>query len=190
MVWIAFLGISCEIYRMCMPQIAFEDKSALVQEMAWCHQGKKPLSGPREITKWKDSKQNPEKNKTSIDVPQILYGTKSRWSIFWHSKRFSIAVSFVVTGMPVTSLFFALFPYCFDMITSSNGHIFRVTGPLCGEFTGHRWIPHTKASDAELWCFFDLRMNKRLSKQSWRWWFETLSRPLWRHCNEVPKIQD
>ena len=24
---------------------------------------------------------------------------------------------------------------------------------FCGEFTGHRWIPHTKASDAELWCF-------------------------------------
>ena len=23
----------------------------------------------------------------------------------------------------------------------------RVTGPLCGEFTGHRWIPLTKASD-------------------------------------------
>ena len=31
--------------------------------------------------------------------------------------------------------------------------------------------------------FFDLRLNKRLSKQSWSWWFETLSRPLWRHCN-------
>ena len=39
------------------------------------------------------------------------------------------------------------------MMTSSNGSIFRVTGPLCGDFTGHRWIPHTKASDAELWCF-------------------------------------
>ena len=39
------------------------------------------------------------------------------------------------------------------MMTSSNGNFFRVTGPLCGEFTGHRWIPHTKASDAELWCF-------------------------------------
>ena len=35
----------------------------------------------------------------------------------------------------------------------TNGNIFRVTGHLCGEFTGHRWIPHTKASDAELWCF-------------------------------------
>ena len=42
---------------------------------------------------------------------------------------------------------------CSDMMTSSNANIFRVTGPLCGEFTGHRWIPRTKASDAELWCF-------------------------------------
>ena len=39
-----------------------------------------------------------------------------------------------------------------DMMTSSNGNIFRVTGHLCGEFTGPRWIPHTMASDAELWC--------------------------------------
>ena len=40
---------------------------------------------------------------------------------------------------------------CF-MMTSSNGNIFRVTDQLCG-VTGHRWIPRTKASDAELWCF-------------------------------------
>ena len=46
----------------------------------------------------------------------------------------------------------------------------------------HQWIPLTKASDAELWCFSDLRLNKRLSKQSWGWWFETPSRSLWRHC--------
>ena len=39
-----------------------------------------------------------------------------------------------------------------SMMTSSNGNIFRVTGHLCGEFTGPRWIPRTKASDAELWC--------------------------------------
>ena len=38
------------------------------------------------------------------------------------------------------------------MKTSSNGNLFRVTGPLWGEFTGHRWIPLIKASDAELWC--------------------------------------
>ena len=39
------------------------------------------------------------------------------------------------------------------MMTSSNGNIFRVSGPLCGEFTGQRWIPCTKASDAEILCF-------------------------------------
>ena len=42
----------------------------------------------------------------------------------------------------------------FSMMTSSNGNIFRVTGSLGGKFTGHRLIPLTKASDAELWCFF------------------------------------
>ena len=40
------------------------------------------------------------------------------------------------------------------MMASSYGSIFRVTGPLCGEFTGHRWILLTKASDAELGCFW------------------------------------
>ena len=71
------------------------------------------------------------------------------------------------------------------MMTSSNGNIFRVTGHLCGEFTGPWWIPRTKASDEELWCFLWSASHKRLSKQSPGWWFETPSRPLWRHCNEL-----
>ena len=36
--------------------------------------------------------------------------------------------------------------------------------------------------------FFHLCLNKRLSKQSLGWWFETPSRPLWRHCNAA-KLQ-
>ena len=44
-----------------------------------------------------------------------------------------------------------------------------------GEFPTQR--PVTRGFDV----FFDLRPNKRLSKQSWGWWFETPSRPLWRH---------
>ena len=39
--------------------------------------------------------------------------------------------------------------------------------------------PVTRSFDV----FFDLRLNKRLSKQSWGWWFETTSHPLWRHSN-------
>ena len=37
----------------------------------------------------------------------------------------------------------------FCLMTSSNGNTFRVTGHLCRELTGPRWIPHTKASDAD-----------------------------------------
>ena len=50
--------------------------------------------------------------------------------------------------------------------------------PVTGEFHAQR--PGTRSFDV----FFDLHLNKRLSKQSWGWWFEMLSRPLWRHCNE------
>ena len=57
--------------------------------------------------------------------------------------------------------------------------------PFVWGFTGHQWIPHTKPSDMELWCFFfDLHLNKRLSKHSWGWWFETPSCSLWRHCDD------
>ena len=49
--------------------------------------------------------------------------------------------------------------------------------PVPGEFSTQR--PVTRIFDV----YFDLRPNKRLSKQSWGWWFETLSYPLWRHRN-------
>ena len=51
--------------------------------------------------------------------------------------------------------------------------------PASGEFPAQR--PVTRSFDV----FFDLCLNKRLRKQSWGWRFETLSRPLWRHCNST-----
>ena len=60
--------------------------------------------------------------------------------------------------------FFALLAICAE------------NSPVPGEFPTQR--PVTRS-------VFDLRLNKRLSKQSWGWWFETLSRPLWRHCNAL-----
>ena len=39
--------------------------------------------------------------------------------------------------------------------------------------------PVTRSFDV----FFDMRLNKRLSKQPWGWWFETPSWSLWRQCN-------
>ena len=49
--------------------------------------------------------------------------------------------------------------------------------PVPGEFPTQR--PVTRSFDV----YFDLRPDKRLSKQSWGWWFETLSHSLWRHRN-------
>ena len=71
-----------------------------------------------------------------------------------------------------------------NMMTSSNGNIFRVTGPLCGEFTGPGEFPTQRPVTRSFDVYFDLRLNKRLSKQSWGWWFETLLCSLWRHRNE------
>ena len=51
--------------------------------------------------------------------------------------------------------------------------------PVPGEFPAQR--PMARSFDV----FFDLRLNKRFSKPSWGWWFETLSHPLWRHCNVI-----
>ena len=51
--------------------------------------------------------------------------------------------------------------------------------PVPGEFPPQR--PMTRNFDG----FFDLRLNKWLSKQSWGWWFETLSHPSLRHRNEM-----
>ena len=51
--------------------------------------------------------------------------------------------------------------------------------PVTGESPAQR--PVTRSFDV----FFDLRLSKRLSKQSWGWWSETPSGPLWRHCNVV-----
>ena len=49
--------------------------------------------------------------------------------------------------------------------------------PVPGEFPTQ--MPVTRSFDV----FFDRRLNKRLSKQWWCWWFDTLSCPLWRHRN-------
>ena len=86
---------------------------------------------------------------------------------------------FVIFGC--RSVLVGFFP-C-PMMTSSNGNIIRVTGPLCGEFAGPGKFPAQRSVTRSFDVFFDLHLNKRLSKQPWGWWFETPSWSLWRQCN-------
>ena len=73
------------------------------------------------------------------------------------------------------------------MMMSSNGNISALlvlwagNWPVTGEFPSQR--PVTRSLDV----YFDLRLNKWLSKQSRCWWFETPSCSLWCHCNESNK---
>ena len=55
--------------------------------------------------------------------------------------------------------------------------------PVTGEFLAQRSV--TRSFDV----FFDLRLKKCLSKQGCGWWFETPSRPLWRHCNAIWELR-
>ena len=80
-------------------------------------------------------------------------------SIWWHHRDL---------------LFHVISSHDIDYImTSSNGNIFCITGPLWAEFTSHWWIPLTKASDAELWCF----LWSAPEQIPWH--------SLWCHCNDV-----
>ena len=103
----------------------------------------------------------------------------------------SYSLKHISTGGALTSHFMeghssptTIFPVF--MMTSSNGNMFRITGfcagnwPVTSEFPSHR--PVTRSFDV----FFDLCLNKQLSKQSRRLWFETPSCSLWRYCNVVP----
>ena len=105
-----------------------------------------------------------------------------RWGMFTkyihiqsHGYKFSVAWMAVV--YPHGTYFVTLFHNAiqwsilrvtgWDMMTSSNGNIFRVTGPLCGEFTGPGEFPAQRPVTRSFDVFFDLRPNKRLSKQPW-----------------------
>ena len=65
---------------------------------------------------------------------------------------------------------------------SSNGNIFHLTRPLWWESPGHRWIPLTKASDVEFWCFL-WSLPEQMVEQTIE--IEMPPCSSWRHCNDM-----
>ena len=105
-----------------------DDKETSIIHLTWDLQGSPPITGGFPSQK-------------ATDVESVGTGSKKYppWLPVWDLKWRMLATKTL--------------PWK-DMMTSSNGNIFRVTGHLCGEFTGLRWIPHTKACEAELWWVF------------------------------------
>ena len=80
----------------------------------------------------------------------------------------------------------------YNMMTSSNGNIFHITGLLWREFNGHWWIPQTnnqRLVTGSFDVFFDLLLKRQLNKQSRRRWFETPSSSLWRSINGMTILE-
>ena len=86
------------------------------------------------------------------DCRHWCYPSPLQGQIKWTMSKPRFSLELICFGIIGFSWCYVVDIVC-TMVTSSNGHIFCVTGHLCGEFTGHRWIPHTKTSDAEIWCF-------------------------------------
>ena len=92
-----------------------------------------------QIMAWRRSSDKPLSEPMMVSLPTHICVTRPQWFNTSH------------TDSSVVSCCFYFFYG--NMMTSSNGNIFLATGHLCGELTDHRWIPCTKASNAELWCF-------------------------------------
>ena len=71
------------------------------------------------------------------------------------------------------------------MMISWYGNIFCITGPLWGESTScHSSFTSQWASNAELWCYVLVSLNKMSRKQLRRLWFEIP----WCSCDDAIKI--
>ena len=88
----------------------------------------------------------------------------------------AMASTFHILNHNVFNNFLNSLNRCVRAISAGNS-------PVTGEFSEQ--MPVTQNFDVS----FDLRLNKRLSKHSWGWWFETPSRSLWRHCHDVETLR-
>ena len=175
-VWIAI-----KISLMFVPNGPINIIPALVQIMAWRCPGNKPLPEPM-----------------MVNLPTQICVTRPQWV-----KQLKINLIFPVLPYsigPTCAVYIVSLPVnrhdSFErtkinrpcIMTSSNENIFRVTGLLCGEFIGPRWIVPQRPVTWSFDVFFDLGLNKQLIKQWRRWWFETPLRSLRRHRNGLPQM--
>ena len=151
--------ISCGIALRWMPLDLTDDKSTLVQVMAWCRQATSHYLSqcwPRSMSP------------NGITRPQWV---KGQWPCTDLLLHFCISYSY---GLKKNYRWWRHQMEAFSALLA----ICAGNSLVPGEFPTQS--PVTRSFDV----FFDLRLNKRLSKQSRGWWFETLSHPLWRDCNE------
>ena len=166
-VWILF-KISLKFVK-----IPIDSIPALVQIMAWCRPGDKPLSEPMMVSllkhicitrpQWVKLQMEFDDCLTKLGLTLVVKQATAHQFACWpyhsihqllvHEKIWYKSKETMTDVFSLSCLVGFWQRFCKHRLNASNGNIFHVTGPLCREFTGHQWIPRTKASDLELWCF-------------------------------------
>ena len=157
--------ISTNISLKFVPKGSINNIPALVQIMAWRRSGDKPSSEPM-----------------MVRSPTHMCVTRPQWvktfSITAEMRRCRDACQIPerYDHYSIKSHSFAWWRHQMEAFSALLA-ICAGNSPVPGDFPTQR--PVTRSFDV----FFDLCLNKRLSEQSWGWWFEKPSRPLWRHCD-------
>ena len=119
--------------------------------------------------------------------------TGPRWAPCWpHEPCYQGDQSSYNRGIPLAITVYWLYicvmcPWTLSSMNTWWRHQMETFPPSLALYEGNLLVTDgfpPKASDAEFWCLFDLRLNKRFSKHSIRRWFDMPSCPLWHHCNE------
>ena len=113
----------------------------------------------------------PSLHKTTGNQTEVHYGMNRKI-------HFSSLQTYTDCPPPLLS---GCVPWCRHQMETFSALVAICAGnsPVSAEFPAQR--PVTRSFD----MFCDLRLNKRLGKQPWGWWFETPLWSLWRHCNAI-----
>ena len=169
--------ITIKISMKFLPNGPINSTPALIQILVWRRLSDKPLSEPMMLCYWRiyascglidlshQGTMSPHYRDINSSTAYILasqHWCRYAWypkltNLFWDKN--GMAPRYIVLVKTWNCFSWGLWytvaslGWAVVMMTSYNANIFSVTGHLCGEFTGPRWIPRTKASAAELWCF-------------------------------------
>ena len=111
---------------------------------------------------------------------KTIFSNAFSWLNVYAFRLFKFVSKFRINNIAILVLIMAIAWWRQQMATfSALLSICAGNSPVPGEFPAQR--PVTWSFDV----FFDLRLNKILSKQSWSWWSETPSSSLWRHRNDL-----
>ena len=138
------------------PQVSDPDMhhGTCVTHVPWCMSGSPTCNGRGKRSRHSRHMRNPQFYVSGKRPMAPIFSREDELTHWYLCSLWFVSSQF--THM-ITARFRWNFCFCVESYKPWWRHQMETFSALldlcCGEFTGHRWIPRTKASDAELWCF-------------------------------------